>query len=137
MIQLLRYKFDIPEYVTGRDKRAYLVADFAEALQNYLIKVNFHKDGLGGNLLLSWEGELFTIGEHLQVCNTADNYDAIGKSSEVAIGSLYTTAQLDLSPLQRLYLALKATEHHTCVVSSPYWFITSEMEQAEPFPVVL
>lgn len=135
MAQLLRYEFEIPEYTPGCDKMKYLVSCFVKGLQLCLIGSGFDLDGLGGNILLSLEGELFTIGDKWNICNTADKYDAIGKSSEVAIGSLHTTSQLEsLSPLQRLYLALQATEHHTCVVKSPYWFITSEMEQTELFP---
>lgn len=131
MLQLLRYVFDIPVYPSGKDKVQYLVQQFIPALQGCFDKNKFHDEELGGGILLSLGGELFTIGDGFNVCDTADGYDAVGKASEVAIGSLYTTEQLDLPPLQRLYLALEATEHHTCVVSKPFTYITSEMQEAE------
>lgn len=131
MGQLLQYELDLPEYVPGTNKLKYLVSDFINAVQDGFEKAEFGREVLGGNILLAIEGELFTIGKAFHVCNTADHYESVGKASEVAIGSLHTTAQLGLPPLERLFLALKATERHTCVVSAPFTYITSEMEQPE------
>lgn len=131
MLQLLRYIFEIPEYNPDQDKVRYLVTQFIPALQDCFKLNEYQNDELDGGILLSFGGELFTIGKSLNVCNTADAYESVGKASEVAIGSLHTTAQLGLPPHQRLYLALKATEHHTCVVSSPFLYATIDMEQAE------
>lgn len=135
MTQILRYNFSIPPY-QHQDKVQYLVQEFIPTLQMRFKEDEYEVDGLTGNILLALEGELFTIGDSLNVTNTVDGYDAIGKASEVAIGSLHTTAQLDLPPLERLYLALDAAEHHTCVVSRPFTYISSEMEQTDtlPFP---
>lgn len=133
MLQLLRYHFEIPAYTPQQSKVAYLVRDFIPALQECFTKHEYSIDGLEGNILLSLQNELFTIGKEWNVCDTADGYDSVGKASEVAIGSLHTTARLvGLSPLERLYLALLATEHHTCVVSQPFMYITSEMEEPKP-----
>lgn len=133
MLQLLRYHMEIPPYIAGSDKITYLVKLFVPALQECFSKHEYASDILDGNILLSLEKELFTIGKEFNVCNTSDAYDSVGKASEVAIGSLHTTAQLvGLPPLERLYLALLATERHTCVVSQPFTYITSEMEEAQP-----
>lgn len=131
MGQLLQYQLEIPEYASGTNKLKYLVSKFIPALQACLSDGDFGREGLGGNILLSLEGELFTVGKGYAICNTADSYEAIGKSSEVATGSLYTSTYLDLPPLKRLYLALKSTERHTCVVCAPFMYITSEMDQPE------
>src|SRR5262249_42435555 len=133
MAQILRYTFVLPEYTPGQDKMTYLVSEFIEAFQTCLMDADYRRENLGGIILLAWGGELFTIGERLDVTNTADSYDAIGKTSEVAIGSLFTTAQLGVSPKERLLLALRATEYHTCAVKEPFWYISSEMDQAETF----
>lgn len=131
MMQILRYIFEIPAYTPGRDKVEYLVADFIKALQTCLKQENFSEEDLDGNILLILEGEIFTISESYVVCNTLDNYNAIGKSSDVARGALYATARLGLPSQGRLLLALEATEHHTCVVSSPFLYITNRMEQPD------
>lgn len=131
MGQLLRYEFEVPEYPEGMDKIKYLVSRFIPSLQGCLKSADFDREGLGGNILMVWEGKIFTIGNAWHVCDTTDGYESIGKASEVAIGSLHTTAQLGLPPHERLVLALQAAQHHTCVVSVPFTFISSEMEQAE------
>ncbi len=131
MLQLLRYSLDIPQYRAGQDKVTYLVTQFIPALQACLEANKYFNEALGGNILLALEGELFTIGNQFQVCNTADHYDAVGKASEVAIGSLYTTQRMELPPRERLLLALKAAERHTCVVSAPFYYISGALEQAE------
>lgn len=133
MLQLLRYHLVIPPYQSGRNKIEYLVQDFIKTLQDCFTQNEFDIDGLGGNILIGLEGELFTIGDSFAVCNTSHGYDSVGKASEVAIGSLHTTAQLtELPPLERLYLALLATEQHTCVVSQPFTYIVDGMEEAQP-----
>jgi hypothetical protein len=134
MLQLLRYVLEIPKYPEGKDKIQYLVQQFIPALQKCFDKNKYHDEELGGGILLSLGGELFTIGDGFNVCDTADGYDSVGKASEVAIGSLHTTEQLGLSPLKRLYLALEAAEHHTCVVSKPFTYISSGMSEAEILP---
>ncbi|SRR6266568_2923795 len=131
MLQLLRYVMEIPEYINGQDKVRYLVTKFIPALQDCFDKNKYEDGELDGSILLSLGGELFTIGGAFNVCNTSDSYDSVGKASEVAIGSLHTTEQLDLPPLKRLYFALEATEHHTCVVSKPFTYVTNEMIEAE------
>jgi len=131
MLQLVRYVLEIPEYTSDQNKIRYLVTKFIPAMQDCFLNNEYSPDKLHGNILMSLEGELFTIGERFDVCNTADPYDSVGKASEVAIGSLCTTAQLKLQPRERLLLALKAAQRHTCVVSEPFTFITNEMEEAE------
>lgn len=134
MLQLLRYVLDIPEYSSGKDKVQYLVQQFVPALQACFEKNKYEDSQLDGGILMSIEGELFTIGKEFNVCNTADGYDSVGKASEVAIGSLHSTGQLGLSPLKRLYLALSATERHTCVVSAPFTYLSDGMSEAEVLP---
>lgn len=124
MGQLLQYVFVIPAYASGQDKVRYLVSHFIPALQGCFSQAKFQEEELDGGILLALEGELLTIGKDFSVCNTADPYAAIGQASEVALGSLHSTAQLGLPPRERLHLALKAAEHHTCVVSAPFTYLT-------------
>ena len=131
MGQLLEYTLEPPAYVPGQDKIKYLVAHFIPALQGDFKEAKFDDENIEGGILLALEGELFTINSEFGVCNTADGYEAIGQASEVALGSLHTTAELRLPPRERLYLALKAAERHTCVVSAPFTYITTGMEQPE------
>ena len=132
MLQLLRYVMEIPILShPDQDSIEYLVTRFVPALQSVLLEDGYDEGKLEGNILIALRGELFTIGTSFQICDTADGYDSVGKASEVAIGSLHTTKLLNLPPQERLFLALKAAEHHTCVVSEPFMWITSDMGQPE------
>ena len=138
MGQLLRYIFEPPAYTPGQDKVRYLVTRFIKDLQACFGQAKFEQESLEGGILLAIEGELFTISQEFGVCNTANAYEAIGQGAEPALGSLHTTAQLGLPPRERLHLALKAAEHHTCVVNAPFTYLTTEMDQAElllPAPI--
>jgi hypothetical protein len=133
MGQLLIYVFEPPEYSHDQDKVRYFVAQFIPALQKCFEEAKFQEGSdLDGGILLALDGELFTINREFGVCNTANTYEAIGQGCEPALGSLHTIAQLGLPPQERLYLALKTAERHTCVVSPPFTFIAPELDQAEP-----
>lgn len=138
MGQLVQHVFELPDYTPGQEKIQYLVAQFVPALQKCFGEAKFGEgDNLDGGLMLALEGNLFTMNKEFGVYHAADRYQAIGQGSIVAIGSLHTTAQLGLPPQERLYLALKAAERHTSVVSEPFTYITSEMDQAEILPTAL
>jgi 20S proteasome alpha/beta subunit len=129
MRQLLRYCLNIPTY-TGGDPLTYLVTDFIDAVRDC-----FKKGGLaqeeqgrekGGKFLLGFQGELFYIDHEYDIGKPAYHYYAIGSGEELALGSLFSTAQLGLKPLQRLELALQAAQCHNTDVGSPFTFVTSE-----------
>lgn len=131
VLQLLKYRFEPPLYQPGTSKMAYLVSQFVPDLQTLLIKEHVDLDDYRSSMLLAIEQELFTIGKEFQVVATTDRYEAIGKSSEVALGSLYTSEHKYKRAEARLRLALWATERHTCVVSSPFYYLHDGMEHAE------
>jgi hypothetical protein len=133
MGQLLAYVFEPPEYIPGQDKVRYMVSRFVKALQECFDKEKFTEDDRW-KFLLALEGELFEVDNDFAVCNTAATYEAVGLASDVALGSLHTTAQLGLPVRDRLYLALAAAEYHTCAVGEPFTYITTGMEQAELLP---
>ena len=115
------------------DKINYLVQQFIPAIQECFAKNKFDEGSLEGGLLLAIEGELLTINSEFGGCDTADSYESVGKSHEVATGSLHTSTLLRLPPRQRLYLALVAATRHTCVVQEPYHYIATGME----YPTIL
>lgn len=131
MLQLLRYMHTPPAYVAGQDKVQYLVSTFIPSLQECCSENEYSVKELDGGILLAWEGKLFTINNEFGVNDTVNAYESVGQASVVAIGSLHTTGTLHLPPLQRLYLALRAAERHTCVVSAPFRYISSELTDSQ------
>lgn len=127
MLQLLRYMHETPPYTHNYTKVEYLVKAFIPSFQECLSKNKCSPEKLDGGILLSLEGELFTIQGHFGVCNTADDYETVGQGGDAPLGSLHTTGQLGLPPRQRLYLALASGQQSNCVVEPPFMYLTNEM----------
>jgi hypothetical protein len=74
----------------------------------------------GGHFLVGVRGRLFEIESDYQVGESLDGYAAIGSGDDVALGALFATHHLGMSPEQRLTLALEAAQHHITSVRAPF-----------------
>jgi len=127
---LLQYRLDIPLY-TGNDPMTYLVNELLEAIRACFKDEGFAQEEKGrecfeGRILLGFERELYIIGGEYNIGRSANAYCAIGVGEEYAYGSLYTTEQMGLEPVERLRMALEAAAFHNTDVSAPFTFVTSE-----------
>jgi ATP-dependent protease HslVU (ClpYQ) peptidase subunit len=124
MIQLLRYTFVPPRYSPGDTLEKYLVTAFINAVRECFKDGGFAtkeaEKEIGGDFLVGIQSRLFCIASDYQVEEAIDNYTAVGSGCEVAVGALFATRCLNLSPLQRLELALQAAAHHTPNVRAPF-----------------
>jgi len=59
------------------------------------------------NFLVGYKGKLYEILIDFQMSEIPE-YEAIGSGASYALGSLYTTERANLSPRQRIALALRA-----------------------------
>ncbi len=75
------------------------------------------------NLLIGYRGRLFHVDSALGVTEPIDGYFATGSGGDFALGSLATTNEMDISPKDRLRMALEASEKHHCYVSRPFDFL--------------
>lgn len=123
MGQLLRYSFKPPKYrETETDLMAYMVKDFIDAVRKCLKDGGFAKKDneveRGGCFLVAHSGRLFCVEGDYQVGETIDGYDAIGCGREYALGSIYSTT--DLNPNQRIEKALKSAAKFSAGVCEPF-----------------
>lgn len=138
MGQLLRYSLEIPGHpalASGKNLEAYMVKNFVDAVRECLQKGGFaEKDKeaeKGGEFLVGVRGRLFTIHDDYQVGEPKQGFYAMGTGAQVAMGSLWTTAELnrvDSRPLQippthRVMLALNAAEQLNIGVRGPHTVI--------------
>lgn len=75
-----------------------------------LVQTDDQRSAHGCNFLVGYKGKLFEILIDFQL-NEIDDYTAVGAGSTYAIGSFYTSANIEgvkLSPEDRVMLALKA-----------------------------
>lgn len=75
------------------------------------------------SILVGINGRIFIIEEDWQASEWAYDYAAIGSGCSVALGSLHTTADLEIDPEQRVMYALTAASEHTLTVSAPYHIV--------------
>lgn len=71
-------------------------------------------------LLLAYKNKLFKIDTDCQVAESLCGYDAIGGGSDFALGSMASTEGLIDDPIQRVYLALKASAKFGVGITEPF-----------------
>jgi len=127
MLQLLQYTLKIPKQKSNQTDHEFMVSTFIEAVRKCFEKGGFgsmSKGGSreGGEFLVGYNGKLYSIYGDFQVGINADGYAACGCGDDLALGSLFTTKDLDMTPRKRLTAALEAASHHSAGVSGPYVF---------------
>lgn len=125
MGQILRYKFDPPKQKASQTDMQYMVTDFIDSVRSCFSKNGFgDKDGtVGGNFLVGYNGVLYNIEKDHQVGIPKEPYDAVGCGSDLALGSLHSTADLSIKPEKRIIMALEAASKFSAGVAPPFLLI--------------
>jgi len=125
MGQLLHHAFSPPKRHPDTDIEKYMVVDFINAVRNCLKNGGYAEKSneveYGGTFLVGYEGRLFRIGSDYQVGESVDCYDAVGCGEDIALGSLYSST--GKKPIERLRLALEASERRSAGVRGPFHFV--------------
>ena len=102
----------------------YMVSAFVPAIQKLFKDGGFlesDKDVLtGGTFLVGYNKCLYEIENDFQVAEYDDNYNACGCGREIALGSLYVTGEMELSPEERIIKALEAASKFSAGVTPPF-----------------
>jgi len=116
--QIINYgDYDLPETIWGwadiireqiTEKGAMITSDGQTEMQ-------------GANFIIGYKKKLYEVLSDFQV-NPVNSigYTAIGSGSGFAVGSLFTSADGDFTPEQRLYLALEAAAQFSGACGPPY-----------------
>jgi hypothetical protein len=130
--QIVQFEVPLPKKRApkGRALCSYLVKEFVPLLGKTFETAGFlkRKEGVEhiyeAEILLGLNGHLFLIDENFFVLERPENFVAIGSGRCEAWGVLYATPQL--TPKERLLMALKAAEATTVGVRGPFHFIKSK-----------
>ena len=121
--QVLHYNLKIPEL--DRELYAYICGPLIDAIRECLKDKDCleYKDGrekaAGGSLFLMGYGPcLFLVDNNFGIHFPARDYEAIGSGEEFALGSLFSTGELE--PLERISKALKAASKYCSSVGPPF-----------------
>jgi ATP-dependent protease HslVU (ClpYQ) peptidase subunit len=131
--QVLQHHVKLPgQSADNPDESAteYLIRAFMPVLQeaftsNAGIKLNDSHEGWA--LLIGYRKQLYYIGHDLAVVRSGE-YEAIGCGQHYAIGALYATKHLVISPRDRIEIALEAAAENDIHVEKPFTIMSLEAE---------
>ena len=126
MGQLLRYSFMPPKRHYDDDLMEYMCTIFVDTLRTTLKKGGYakkeHEVESAGTFLVGIHRQLFEIDSDYQVGQISGGYSAVGSGREPAMGSLFTTQNLDVNllPHDRVFMALRAAQAFNSCVREPF-----------------
>jgi hypothetical protein len=124
MGQLLRYSFIPPKHDKNIETYKYMVSIFIENVRTCFkdggCTVINNNEESGGIFLVGYNKRLFRIDSDFQVSEQICGYDAVGCGGAIALGSLYSTSGMRMSPQERIIQALKASEQFNAGVRGPF-----------------
>lgn len=128
MGQLLRYEFEPPKFYGDVDLYKYMVKIFIKEVRECLKDGGFANkkdevERIEGQFLVGFKGNLFIIEGDYQVGKSMDNFDSVGSGESIALGSLYSTKDLQITATDRLMLALESAERFNAGVRRPFVII--------------
>jgi hypothetical protein len=121
--QAVHLHWQPPPYADGTDALAF-VDGCARSLHAVLTNVPvprsvIENDLVDGEFLVGWQGRLWSIDEGMAAFEVAEPYYAIGAGTQVARGSLATSACFGATPEERVRLALHAAHEVMAFVGPP------------------
>lgn len=127
MGQLLRFSLKPALQKKGQSDYEYMCTGFINAVRKCFAAGGYmgkDKDEgereEGGSFLVGYKGVLYEIESDFQVGINKEPFCSIGCGDDYAHGSLFTTAQLDLSPEERILYALQTAQHFSGAVLPPF-----------------
>lgn len=120
MMQILQYHLKVPSYKGSNDLMKYMVTKFIPAIKKEFLDHNYGDEEKGGTFLIGIKNRLFAIYNDFQVEEVESGINSVGCGSDFALGSLYSTVDFDLSPKERLVLALEVSSELSPGVGGPF-----------------
>jgi ATP-dependent protease HslVU (ClpYQ) peptidase subunit len=75
------------------------------------------------DLIVGINGRIFEVQSHVQSVEHYEDYISLGSGSKFALGSLYTTRDFDITPKERVKLALESAAKYAMSVNKPFNYI--------------
>lgn len=129
--QLLHYGFSTPRLPTSNteeDMMRFMCTVFVDKMRSCLsdggcLATDNGEESIPGQVLIAVRGRLYHVEEDFYVARSIHGYDAAGSGSDLALGSLVTTARYSMSAKTRATRALEAAATYNAGVSPPFVFV--------------
>lgn len=130
---IIKYRLDIPYHREDKTNMEYLCTDFVNNLRQTLEEAKYSNEEnmvssvpYQSTLILGYKNKLYCIFYDYAVLEFNDFY-AIRSGSDYALGSLETTKNLNISPKDRIELALRAACRFDKGCGEPFNIIEKEI----------
>lgn len=135
--QILQYQMPLPERAEGQSDMDFLVNSFVSLARVILYENGLAQPQIGhsvieGEFILGYRGKIYRMQSDFSIIHACDDFIAIGDGGESAAAVLHATKLLDLPPIDRLEMALDATEYQIKSVQRPFHFVSVD-EAGAPF----
>lgn len=124
MIQLLRYKLQLPKRYPDHDVMAFMTTTFIDAIRQTLKEGGFagksNEVESDGTFLVGYADRLFSVHSDYQIAECADGFDACGCGEAYALGSLFATKTTAHTTHDRINMALESAAHFSAGVVGPF-----------------
>lgn len=127
--QIVEYEFKMPDRPYGLSTMEYMVSYFVHDLKKVLKKSESIETvngvtSLDCELVVAYNGRLFTIMSDFHVAELKQNYTCIGSGAQAALGALFALKEDgNYSAYDSAHLALKAASRCTTTVNGPFYVI--------------
>lgn len=138
MGDLLEYTpnlFDKLDIFEGKEiNREYLVTKFIPKISSVFAQGKFEAcrngEASGGEFILTTKNAIYTIQKDYSVLESSTDYASVGSGSYFALGSLYSTNNIkDLTPVDKIKMALEAAEFNQMNVRRPFYIINTNNDE--------
>jgi 20S proteasome alpha/beta subunit len=120
LMQVLQYCFKPDERKQNESDFQYLVTGFSNKLHDILKEYECSFDEGDPGLLIGYRGRLYHTMCDFSIMEYNAPYVAIGSGGDYALGSMYSTAKLNISPEDRIRIALESASFNNSFCSEPY-----------------
>lgn len=136
--QLLMYSTGL---IDSRDEpnidHEYLVTKTIPKVSNILnqggCEINNSGEKEGGVFLLGYNDKLYGVYSDYQVSESSYSYNAIGSGSLHAMGSLFSTEGLNMTPQERIVKALQSAQEFARGVQAPFYILNTKNDEVETY----
>lgn len=116
----LMHIFDPPPK-SSLDNYTYLIKIFVPTLKKMLEKNGENSETL--EMLIGFPDQIFEINNDFSVIQNQPWGASVGSGKMAALGSLFTTKNMDIDHYEKIYLALQSSEATTNTVRDPFYIL--------------
>lgn len=127
--QVLQYSFNPPLQAKEKTDMEYLTTTFIDAIRKAYKKAGClsleDNQEYAGVFLFGYKNKLYFVDADFQVGHVVKNYQAIGCGKDIALGAMFATEAVAMSPQKRIEMALASAAYFNTGVEAPFLILST------------